>query len=284
MIKKHIISEKAPVLSMLLASGLAMLVTGIVSTPFSGILNDLVLSIASIAVLLIFHWWFSPEFKGDFKVRIPVGELCIILIPFVAKCVLTIVSEAVDNSLMFKPSIEAVTMGIVAGCAEETWFRGLAVPIGMGYLDKKNRIPLTVAVTSVFFGVLHIGNIFAGAGVAKGVIQSIATIFAGFLFIAVYLRSGSIVVPIIMHGFYDWLCFVTDSSLEGGVMVGNEIGFGLILALLLDVVVGLVGLYLIRPAMWGRIDQVWSQIWDRQPQKLASPAPSAQPRHGKHSR
>ncbi len=284
--RRHIISERFPILSMLLASGIAMFATGIVATPFSSseVLSDIVLSVASIAVLLIFQWWFSPEFKGDFKVRIPVRELCIILIPYVAKCLLTIISEAVDHSLMFKPTLVAVAMGLVAGCAEETWFRGLAVPIGMGYLDKKSRIPITVAVTSVFFGVLHIGNTFSGAGVAKGIIQVVATMFAGLLFIAVYLRSGSLVVPMILHGFYDWLCFVTDASLENGIMVGNEVGLGLIFALLLDVVVGLAGLYLIRPAMWGRIDQVWSQIWGAQPQQPAPSTPSVQPKRGKHSR
>ena len=41
------------------------------------------------------------------------------------------------------------------------------------------------------------------------VIQGISTIFGGFLYAAAYLRSGSILAPILMHALYDYMCFVT---------------------------------------------------------------------------
>ena len=152
-------------------------------------------------------------------------------------------------------------MGISAGFVEETWFRGLAVPIGMGYLPRDKRILITVLITSIFFGVLHFGNVFGGAQVVIGVIQAIATTFGGIFFIAVFLRTGSILVPIIMHGLYDWVCFVTDPTLVGGVMMNEGATLGLGLALALHIVFGCIGIYLVRPAMHGRINEIWDQIW-----------------------
>ena len=54
------------------------------------------------------------------------------------------------------------------------------------------------------------------------VIQGISTIFGGFLYAAVYLRSGSILVPIVMHALYDYMCFVIDPTLDNGIMTSEK--------------------------------------------------------------
>ena len=258
--KKHTLSKKLPIVSMLLACGVAMAATVVVPDDKS-VMSYLLSSAVALAVLLVFWWWFSPEFKGDFKPRASLKEVAVLLIPFIAFCVLAAVFSWLDGGVYFKPTAMAVAMGIAAGFVEETWFRGLAVPIGMGYLPRDRRILVTVLVTSIFFGVLHLGNIFGGAQVVIGVIQAIATTFGGIFFIAVFLRTGSILVPIIMHGFYDWVCFVTDPSLAGGVMMNEGVTLGLGLALALHIVLGCIGIYLVRPAMHGRINEIWDQIW-----------------------
>ena len=45
---------------------------------------------------------------------------------------------------------------------------------------------------NLIFGLMHIGNIVNGAKLSIALIQGIATIFGGFLFMALYLRTGSI--------------------------------------------------------------------------------------------
>ena len=108
---------------------------------------------------------------------------------------------------------------------------------------------------------MHIGNIIRGASVTMGIIQGIATIFAGFLFVAVFLRTGNILIPIFMHGVYDYMCFVTDASLDNGIMTGETVTTGLILAVLVDVIAGVWALYLIRPAKRAEIHAIWDEKW-----------------------
>jgi membrane protease YdiL (CAAX protease family) len=152
-------------------------------------------------------------------------------------------------------------MAIAAGFFEETIFRGATVPIGMRYIRSEKRVSIIVLFTSLVFGLMHIGNIIHGASVTMGIIQGVATIFSGLLFVAVFLRTGNIIIPIFMHSVYDYMCFVTDASLDNGIMTGETVTTGLILAVLVDVIAGIWGLYLIRPAKRAEINAIWNEKW-----------------------
>jgi membrane protease YdiL (CAAX protease family) len=155
----------------------------------------------------------------------------------------------------------SLSMGLAAGFYEETLFRAVAVPLGMRYLKSKNRMYYIVFATALVFGLLHIGNVTNGASASVSVIQGIATIFAGFVFIAVYLRTGNVLIPIFMHSIFDYMCFVTDPTLENGIMTGATVSTGLILALVVEIIAGLWGLWLIRPAMKEKIEALWNEKW-----------------------
>ena len=114
---------------------------------------------------------------------------------------------------------------------------------------------------NLIFGLMHIGNIVNGAKLSIALIQGIATIFGGFLFMALYLRTGSIWPSIIAHGIYDYMCFVTDPNLNEGIMVNEAVTTGLILTLVIYIVSGLWALYLIRPAVKDKIEAVWNEKW-----------------------
>ena len=86
------------------------------------------------------------------------------------------------------------------------------------------------------------------------VIQGISTIFGGFLYAAVYLRSGSILVPIFAHALYDYMCFVTDPTLDNGIMTSGT-------SVVVFVIAGIWSLYLIRPAMRDKIQTLWNEKW-----------------------
>ena len=93
------------------------------------------------------------------------------------------------------------------------------------------------------------------------VIQGTVTIFGGFLYVAAYLRTGSILVPIFMHGIYDYMCFLTDASLDNGIMTAETVTTGLILSVVIYVIAGIWGLYLIRPAVRDKIEAIWNEKW-----------------------
>lgn len=260
--KKHILCEKAPLLAMLLGSFIALLVAsapGLTGLP--AILENLLESAAAVVFLIAFKRWFAPDFKGVFKAGIPAKEILIVSVPFVFKFVMTYFLGLLDYGFYFNPTLLSLTMAVAAGFYEETVFRGVMVPIGMRYLKSKNRISVIIIVTSLIFGLLHIGNVFQGANITMALIQGIATIFGGFLYVAVYLRTGSILVPIVMHGIYDYMCFVTDPTLVQGVMTAETVTPGLILSVVVYIIAGIWGLYLVRPAVRDKIEAIWNEKW-----------------------
>jgi membrane protease YdiL (CAAX protease family) len=155
----------------------------------------------------------------------------------------------------------ALSMGFSAGFYEETIVRGVTIPIGMRYLKGKNKILLIAIGTSLIFGLSHLGNVSQGATMSMAIIQTIASGFNGLFFAAVVLRTGSILTSVVMHGFYDWLCFVTDPTLENGIMTNPEITGGLMIQLAIAVALGIAGLYLIRPAVSDKIENIWEKKW-----------------------
>jgi membrane protease YdiL (CAAX protease family) len=167
----------------------------------------------------------------------------------------------VESGWYFHPTVLSLCMAIVAGFGEEVMFRGLLVPIGMGFL-KKHRVFLTVFTSSVIFGAMHLFNAGSGAGMTLAILQAVATTFVGVFLAAIYLRSGSILVPIVLHGVYDWICFVTDPTLDNGIMTG-DVTLGVVLAVLIDIALGIAAIYLLRPAVNGEIEALWDAKWGK---------------------
>lgn len=66
---------------------------------------------------------------------------------------------------------------------------------------------------------------------------------------------------LIMHGLYDWMCFVTDPSVSSGVITGTNVTTGLIIAMAVDISLAIAGLYMIRPAVRDDIDAIWEKKW-----------------------
>ena len=78
-----------------------------------------------------------------------------------------------------------------------------------------------------------------------------------------FLRTGNVLVPILLHAAWDYISFTTDPTVVNGIMMNEGISLGLMVAVAIEVAFGCAGLYLIRPAMHDKIDRIWSEIWDR---------------------
>ena len=260
--KKHTLCEKAPFLAMILGCLIASVVIGVPTVlagdSFGG---QIVPCIAAAVCLIGFNRWFAPEFKGVFKAGISAGEILIISLPFLFKLVFSYAATVFDSGFYFNPTLLSLAMALSAGFFEETIFRGVTIPLAMRYLKSKNRMYIIVGITAFIFGILHIGNIVQGANPTMAVIQSISTIFGGFLYAAVYLRSGSILAPILMHALYDYICFVTDPTLDNGIMTSETVTIGIILTVVVFIIADIWSLYLIRPSMRDKIQTLWNEKW-----------------------
>ena len=258
--RKHTLSEKHPLLSMLLSVVAATLVCSLAATISSSeFVQYLLISATGILCLLAQKWWFAPAFKGVFRTEIPLRKIGLLCVPFLIQLLLSWLLNVMDHGLFFRATALSVVMALSAGFGEEVMFRGLSIPIGMRYLKGKNKILTVALVTSVVFGLSHLGN--AMGGNAIGIVQGIATIGSGLFYAAVFLRTGSIMVPIIMHALYDWMYFATNPALQNGNMAAMGVTTAVIISCVIDLSMGVVGYWLIRPAVREKIEVVWQKKW-----------------------
>ena len=258
--RNHTLSEKHPLLSMLLSVAAATLVCSLAATISSSeFVQYLLISAAGILCLLAQKWWFAPALKSVFRTEIPLRKIGLLCVPFLIQLLLSWLLNVMDHGLFFRATALSVVMALSAGFGEEVMFRGLSIPIGMRYLKGKNKILTVALVTSVVFGLSHLGN--AMGGNAIGIVQGIATIGSGLFYAAVFLRTGSIMVPIIMHALYDWMYFATNPALQNGNMAAMGVTTAVIISCVIDLSMGVVGYWLIRPAVREKIEVVWQKKW-----------------------
>lgn len=105
---------------------------------------------------------------------------------------------------------------LCVGLMEESLFRGLVQPVIGGYFKgKKYSAILTVAVTSAIFGLFHLLNLFAGAGVGATLMQVGYSFLIGAMLSAVLLKTGNL-----------WLCVFIHAAFNFGGDIVSELGSG----------------------------------------------------------
>lgn len=105
---------------------------------------------------------------------------------------------SIDNIIVI------VILYLLVGVFEDFLTRGLALNILLDKFGKtKKGIWLSIFLSSLFFGLIHFVNIFTGASLKGVLIQVITATCIGMYFAAIYLRSGSVWAPALLHGFYD---------------------------------------------------------------------------------
>ena len=273
--RTHKLCEKHPLIAAVLALMIPTVIIALISnigekaSVYAGYLG---MVIAAVVVMLLFKAWFSPEFKGFVKPGISAKKIGLMMIPYFIFVVLSVISFLIfHGTIDFNPTIKSVLMGLSAGFGEEGMFRIFALAIVMRFLKKENRALTTTIVISIVFGLFHIGNIQQGADPGMTVAQVFTSLFMGLFFAAIYLRSGSVILPIFAHAFYDWVCFVTDPTLSSdGIVVGTYGTGELIYAIVTAVLLGVTGIYMLRKSKRSETNELWNRKWSYTP--AAEPA------------
>ena len=93
---------------------------------------------------------------------------------------------------------------LLVGLMEESLFRGLLLPVIGGYFKgKKYSSILTVAVTSAIFGLFHLLNLFAGAGIGATLMQVGYSFLIGAMLSAVLLKTGNLWLCVLIHAAFN---------------------------------------------------------------------------------
>lgn len=112
------------------------------------------------------------------------------------------------NTSLTETVLYILTM-LCVGFLEEVIFRGLLFKA-----MAENGIKSAVIVSSITFGIGHIINLFNGSGaeLIPNILQVIYAIAAGFMFVMVYYKGGSLIPCIVAHGVFNALSVFADES------------------------------------------------------------------------
>ncbi len=123
---------------------------------------------------------------------------------------------------------------LCVGFLEEVIFRGL-----LFNAMRKSSPKAAVIVSSLTFGFGHIINLFnaSGAELLPNLLQILYATAAGFMFVMIYMRSGSLLVCIATHGIFNALSVFANEA-------NATPKYRLLSAALLTVITGGYALYL----------------------------------------
>ena len=122
------------------------------------------------------------------------------------------------------------------GFLEEVIFRGFLFEAMRAESERAATI-----VSAVTFGIGHIINLFNGSGteLLPNLLQVVYATAAGFMFVMLYRRTGSLLVCIFAHGLFNaFSAFAVEPS---------TVGMRIITAILLTVITGSYAIYLALP-------------------------------------
>ena len=256
----------AVILTFVSVAGLQLL-SAVISYPFElampslGEGNFVGVIIASLFFLWLYKRWFYPEFEGNLRggdVKTGVRLACIVLIYW---AIVFPIQFMFTDSVFGWPTIGSLNLSLFAGFTEEIAFRGFPVSLLMRQWRDEKRI-LTVAIlTSVIFGLIHITNLAAGADFGSTIFQVVTSICMGLFFCGIYLRSGNLWITIAIHALHDLLCFLDVGGIHDGVVVQSINWFSYV-DLGTSIVLGVLGLWMIRKSKCAEIRRLWDRKWN----------------------
>ena len=227
--------------------------------------------------LVLYKWWFRPEFEGMLKGDLPLGFLLgLIELGYV---LISYIPNLIDGSFSIKPlTLTILFVSLTAGIKEEVVFRGVIISTLMRQWKDRNLFRQAALVSGIVFGLIHAANIFAGADPLQTLFQVIGSVSVGFIFAAVYLRTGSILPCMFYHALHDIIAIACESNVsENGIMSARAFWWGDVFNLAMAAVMAAAAFWLLRDAKTEQIREIWNRKW-----KLAAvPAEAAAPETGK---
>lgn len=109
---------------------------------------------------------------------------------------------------------------LVTGFTEEIIFRGVIYHTINECFDthSKKSVYISIIISSIIFGLMHMSNIISGVSVTGALVQSACAFGVGLYLCAIYVRCNNIWSVIILHGLNDIV-----SSLKVGVLGEGDV-------------------------------------------------------------
>lgn len=154
-------------------------------------------------IVLMISRGYAQPFKAEWKARqllwsIPCFIVAVVNFPFTALFSGTAVISRWDLLWLFLLKCCAIAI------LEETFFRALLVPLFMERFEKnRHRVLISVICTSALFALMHLVNLFFGAGLGATVMQVGYTFLIGCMLAVTFLKTKNIWLCILVHALFD---------------------------------------------------------------------------------
>lgn len=183
-----------------------------------GISKAVTLPIAITLSAILFFFIKSNKLSKEYglcKSEIPTKELLFYL-PLALMMTANLFSGLTMNLTPMETVFYILTM-LCVGFLEEVIFRGLLFKS-----MAENGIKSAITVSSITFGIGHIINLINGSGaeLIPNLLQVIYAMAAGFMFVMIFYKSGSLIPCIIGHGLFNALSVFAD---EGTLTLKQQI-------------------------------------------------------------
>jgi membrane protease YdiL (CAAX protease family) len=193
-----------------------------VSDTRTNVMEAVVIPIGAGALLLaiaatVLGWWRPALFEPR---RVGHGWMYLTPVAMVAVGVVNLGAadwERVDGSFVLTLAVGTLLVGF----SEEMLTRGLAIVGFRGSVPERH----VWLFSCLMFGVLHSINAFFGQGVGATVQQMVFAFAAGIAFYITRRITGTIIVTMLIHAFWDFSTFTVDHTGEDASPLGSPLLF-----------------------------------------------------------
>lgn len=223
--RQHKLTDKLPVLAAIIWAviglvGVQLVVYGLsyalhfVMPVFPKETNPIAVVVVSALALFLYKLWYRPEYAGAVA-HSKFGFTWVLLLVYAAFIGFAFWLVKVYNYELAL-TLTALSSAILAGCTEEVVFRGFMIPV---MLKKKKSIILALLVSSAIFALVHAGNVFRGADPVHTVVQLGTSFCMGIFLGALFIYSGNIIYPMIIHVVHDIFALsIVGVTTENGII------------------------------------------------------------------
>lgn len=215
--------------------------------------------LGALVALLIYYLVVRKEYQGNFiGGQILTGfRLAAFMLIYYVYLIIQILLLSDFRRLSF----DTIIIAVMAGVVEETIFRAIPISYMLRNWKEENKILIVMFLSSITFGCMHFVNILSGASISITVVQVIATIGMGLLFSAIFIRGGNILPAMIAHGLTDAIAFMDATQVSEEGLMAVEASFINYVDVAVCVILGIIAIYLVRPAKRQEILTLWDNKW-----------------------
>ena len=174
--------------------------------------SEFVVFVFAIVLLIIRKkWYIFKEKKINFGESI---KLCLPILVLSVIIALANATELIGTNVNVNNLISLVIYVVLIGFFEEIFFRGIIEnELLEKYSSNKKEILISIIISGVVFGAVHLTNLLAGQDLLTTMMQFVQTTAIGILFGTVYYKTRNVWSMIFLHSFYDFSVLLSEVNL-----------------------------------------------------------------------